>query len=179
LRELDALKVVSFTKDRIPNPYPGGELPWQMYHSVRNDLVRVCRRYGPTGPMGEVKIDVDVDDPYRQIARDHDFWESGDPNPTYYIISDQYNDERYCYAELYGDDPFNPGWLLSITETLREHEGWGLGIDNIPHGYLLILGNKLMVKGPKLARCKSAFEVVTAVRRLLKSANKRWWQFWK
>jgi len=39
---------------------------------------------------------------------------------------------------LYGDDPFNAGWLLAVTATLREHEDWGLGINNIPHSYVLI-----------------------------------------
>jgi len=53
---LDSLKVIPFTRDRVPNEYPGGDLPWQMYHGVRNALVQTCRRYGPTGPMGVVKI---------------------------------------------------------------------------------------------------------------------------
>jgi hypothetical protein len=33
---------------------------------------------------------------------------------------------------LYGDDPFNAGWLLAVTATLREHEDWGLGINKHP-----------------------------------------------
>jgi hypothetical protein len=179
VKELDSLKVVTFTEDRIPNEYPGGDLPWQVYHSVRNALVRVCRRYGPTGPMGEVKIVEDVSDPYMQLAEDRDFWEQGDADPTYYIIPDQYNHERYCYAELFGDDPFNPGWLLSVSATLQEQKGWGLAIGNIPNSYVLIFGKKLMVKGRKLSGCKSASEVVEVVRRLLKTGDRRWWQFWK
>jgi hypothetical protein len=129
--------------------------------------------------MGEVRIIGDVADPYLQVGKDRDFWERGDPDPTYYIIPDQYNHERYCYAELYGDDPFNPGWLLSVTAALREHKGWGLGIGNIPDSYLLIFGKRLMVKGWQLDRCQTASEVVVAVRRLLKGKGKRWWQFWK
>jgi len=126
VRGLDSLKVVPFVEEHLWNDYPEGNLTWQMYHSVRNDIVRVCRRYGPTGPMGEVKIDVEVADPYAHIAEDIDFWEDGDPNPAYYILTDQYNHERYCYAELFGDDPFNAGWLLSITAVSREHMSWGL-----------------------------------------------------
>ena len=120
-----------------------------------------------------------LQNPHMQLVVDQDFWERGDPNPNYYIIPDQYNHERYCYAELYGDDPFNPGWLLSVTATLREHRGWGLGIGNIPNSYILIFGKRLMVKGRQLDCCKSASEVVEVVRRLLKAEDKRWWQFWK
>jgi hypothetical protein len=170
VKTLDSLAVVPFTEERIPNDYPGGELPWQVYHSVRNAIVRVCRQYGPTGPLGEVKIVEGVADLNKQLAEDPDAWERGDPDPTYYIIDDQYNHERYCYAELYGDDPFNAAWLLSITATLQEHEGWGLGVSNIPDSYVLIFGERLMVNGPRLSRCTSASEVVETVRRLFKAS---------
>jgi hypothetical protein len=117
--------------------------------------------------MGVVKIVEDVESPYMMLAEDIDFWESGDPDPWYYIIDDQYNHERYCYAELYGDDPFNGSWLLSVTATLRKFEGWGMGVTNIPDSYVLIFAKRLMVKG-RLAKCKSAPDVVASARQLLK-----------
>lgn len=178
VKGLDSLKVVPFTREHVPNEYPGGKLPWQVYHGVRNALVQTCRRYGPTGPMGTIKIVPDVESPLMMLAEDRDAWERGDPDPMYYVLDDQPNDERYCYAELYGDEPLNAGWLLSITATLREFDGWGLGVGNIPDSYLLIFGRRLMVKGP-LAKCKSAVEVVATTRRLLKSGGRRWWQFWR
>jgi hypothetical protein len=70
VKDLDSLKVVPFNRDRVPNDYPGGDLPWQMYHSVRNALVKTCRKYGPTGPMGVVKIIPDVEDPYRMKSKE-------------------------------------------------------------------------------------------------------------
>jgi hypothetical protein len=179
VKGLDSLKVVRFTEERSPNDCPGGNPPWQVYHTVRNAVVRVCREYGPTGPMGEVKIVEDVADPYMQLAEDQDFWERGDLDPSYYIIPDQLNQERYLHAELYGDDPFNADWLLSVTAALQEHKGWGLGIGNIANNYVLIFGKRLMVNGRQLGRCKSAAEVVETVRQLLKAGDKRWWQFWK
>ncbi len=175
---LDALKVKAFTQDRVPNEYAGGDLPWQSYHVVRNALVQTCRRYGPTGPMGVIKIVPDVENHLMMLVEDLDFWERGDPDPMYYILDDQLNHERYCYAELYGDDPFNAGWLLSITETLRDFDGWGLGVSNIPDCYVLIFGNRLLVNG-RLARCRTAAEVVEEVRRLLKRGENKWWQFWR
>ncbi|MDW8243292.1 MAG: hypothetical protein RMJ88_08780 [Thermogemmata sp.] len=96
----------------------------------------------------------------------------------YFILGDQLNAKQYCYAELYGDDPFSEGWLLSITETLRQFEGWGLGVSNIPDSYVLIFGDRLLVNG-QLAQCQTAHEVVAQARRLLRRSNRKWWQFWR
>jgi hypothetical protein len=180
MKGLDSLKVVPFTRDRVPNNYPGGDLPWRVYQTVRNAIVQTCRKYGPTGPMGVVQLLPGVESLkiMFEVHGSLDFWEAGDPDPMYFILDDQLNHERYCYAELYGDDPFNAGWLVSITETLREFDGWGLGVNNIPDSYVLIFGKRLLVKG-RLAKCKSATAVVETTRRLLKSGGKRWWQFWR
>jgi len=178
VKGLDTVKVVPFSKERVPNNYPGGDLPWQMYHSVRNAVVETCRMYGPTGPMGKVRIVQGVEDPYMMLAEDMESWEQGDPDPWYFIVSDQYNHERYCYAELYGDDSFNARWLVSLMATLREFDGWGLCVTNIPDSYVLIFGKRLMVKG-RLAKCKTAQEVVGVASKLLIRGDKRWWQFWK
>ena len=171
MRLLDSLQVVAFVEEHIPNRYRAGDLPWQVYHDVRNAILRVCREFGPVGPMGECTIDWNVDSPYRQAIAPG-FWPLGDDDPMYYVIDDQYNDEQYCYAELYGEDPFTAKWLESIVKLLQEYDGWGLGIGNIPHNYLLIFGDRLMVKGRQLARCTTASEVIESVRKLLKYETK-------
>jgi hypothetical protein len=173
VKELEQLKVVRFTLKRIPNPYPGGDLPWQVYHTVRNAIVRTCRLHGPTGPMGECVIEEGRDFP------DINVWERGDKQLGYYIIDDQYNHERYLYMELYGDDPFNPAWLASVVRTLKEFPGWRIGINHIPYGYILIFGNKLMVHGEPFQKCRDAASVITVARRQIRRGNKKWWQFWR
>ena len=175
---LKSLKVKPFNRERVPNDYPSGDLPWQTYHTVRNALVQTCRRYGPTGPMGVIKIVEGVANPLMMLADDRDFWEAGDPDPTYFVLDSQPNNERYCYAELYGRDPFNAGWLLSVTEVLREFDGWGRGVSNVPDSYVLIFGDRLLVNG-RLAKCRSASEVVEEASRLLRCGGKKWWQFWR
>ena len=144
---LDALAVVPFTRARVTEADPGGELPWQVYHAVRNALVETCRRFGPTGPMGVVTVTPDVQNPYHAALQDDSFWEPGDADPAYYLIPDQYNHERYCYAELYGDDPFTGDWLLATAETLRRFNGWGLGVKNVPGSYVPVFPDRLMVSG--------------------------------
>lgn len=167
MNSLASLKIVPYKEDHVPNPFPGGDLPWQIYHTVRNAIVRTCRRYGPTGPMGEVKIIEGAEEP--DSGND---WPLGDPNAMYYVIDDQYNDERYLYAELYGNDPFNAKWLLSVISVLRKHKGWGLAIMNIPKSCILIFSDRLLVNG-QLSRCKSAEEVIKIVGGLLKRGPKR------
>ncbi len=169
--DITRLNVIRFTKERVPNPYPEGELPWQIYQGVRNAIVLACRKHGPTGPMGEVRIVEGVDDPYRQLFKQPGFWERGDPNPCYYVIPDQYNHERYLYAELYGDDPFHPAWIQDVVETLGQYPRWGLGINNIPDGYVLMFADRLMVKGPIFGRWPSAPQVIEIVRRQLRQGS--------
>jgi hypothetical protein len=171
--ELEQLKVVRFTLKRIPNPYPDGDLPWQVYHTVRNAIVRTCRRHGPTGPMGECIIEDSRDFP------DIDGWERGDKPETYFIVDDQYNDERYLYAEVCDAGAFSREWLAEIIETLQEHPGWAIGIKNLPDSYLLIFGNKLMVHGKPFRECCDAESVIKVVRRQIRRGNKKWWQFWR
>lgn len=167
---IDRLKVVRFIRERVPNPYPHGELPWQVYQSVRNSVIRVSRKHGSAGPMGEVKILKGVDDPYLQLCKQPDFWERGDSDPNYYIIPDQYNHERYLYAELYGDDPFNPGWVTDVVETLETHPGWGLAVTNIPNSYVLMFGDRIMIKGRAFGWWPNATKTIDVVRRLLRES---------
>jgi hypothetical protein len=164
---IDEMRVVTYTEERIPNPYPKGSLPWQVYHKVRNAIVRTCRCHGPTGPMGICPIS------RWQRAPNIFKWERGDPDPVYYIIDDQYNDERYLYAELLSPDAFRPAWLTDIATTLEKHAGWGLGVSDLPGHYVLVFSDKLMVTGPRLSSCKTAGQVVEEVQRLYRQAGQR------
>jgi hypothetical protein len=137
-----------YTAERIPNPYPAGDLPWQVYHTVRNAVVRCCRRFGPTGPMGELPI-ADSDSPDSEKN-----WESGDDDPVdYYIIDDQYNSERYLYMELLRPEALHADWLRDLMAALGSHPGWGVGITNFEEAYALVFSDKLMVTGSAFAAC--------------------------
>jgi hypothetical protein len=177
--DLIQLEVVPFTAKRALNPQPGGKLSWQMYHTVRNAIVRACREFGPTGPMGEVRIDHKVADPHTQAEEDPTFWKPGDSDPCYFLSTDQQGQERFIDAKLSGKDPLNAEWLAAVTKTLREHRGWALAIVNIPDNQVLVFGKRLLVKGRQVGRCKTAADVVKVAARLLNRGEKKWWQFWK
>jgi len=90
--------------------------------------------------------------------------ESGDGDPWYYIIDDQYNSERYLYIELCRAEAVTLAWIKSVTDTLSEFPGWGMGIVNISDAYLLIFDQKLMVHGEPFAKCNTVAEVLEASR---------------
>jgi hypothetical protein len=152
------MPVVHYTVERIPNPSPGG-LPWQVYQSVRNAVVRACREFGPTGPMGECPIVVGPDQPYG--LRD---WPRGDDPCVFYIIDDQYNYERYIYMEVEPTAPVSTEWFARLAAVLRDHPGWGIGINNVRDGYALLFADRIMVTGPAFAGCRDAGAVLQSLR---------------
>src|SRR5262249_23044366 len=141
----------------VRNPYPDGQLPWQVYHTTRNAVVRTCRRHGATGPLGERPLSLD----YLNSA---EAWEPGDDKPIYWIVDDQYNHEMYLYMEFEAVSAFCEEWLIDITTTLAEFPGWGIGVDSLTSGYILIFADRLLVSGPGFKRCRDAVSVINAAK---------------
>jgi hypothetical protein len=177
--DLNELKVEAFTAKRVRNEHPGGKMTWQNFHVVRNAVVRACRKFGTTGPMGEIKLDPQVKDLNVHLADDPSFWLHGDEDPKYHVADDAIGNERFVRITLHGDNAIDAGWLAAVVATLREHRGWAVEIGNIPQSTLLIFGKRILVKGRQLGRCKTAAQVVEVAARLLKQGPKRWWQFWR
>ena|SRR5713101_5247793 len=90
-------------------------------------------------------------------------WQSGDENPIFWVVDDQYNDERYLYMEFEDSLAFSAEWLEDITRTLGRYPGWGIGVDSLKKGYILIFADRLLVTGQPFKRCKTAMDVVEAV----------------
>jgi len=157
MTRLQKLAVEHFRTKRIPNPSPSGELPWGLYQTVRNCLVRTCRRHGPTGPLGEFPLETD--------SHDISDWGRGDDKHMYWIVDDQYNDEMYLYLEFVDASACSPQWLQDVTAALRSFPGWGIGVNGLPKGYLLIFANRLLVKGPLFRGCRDAANVIDAIRK--------------
>jgi hypothetical protein len=175
MARLADLSVKHYESDRVPNPYPGGDLPWHVYHRVRNAVVRTCRRYGPTGPMGERKLGNWFSRTFLGFGQDAiqmlDTWESGDDNPIYWVVDDQYNHERYLYMDLTKPTACTVGWLEDITDTLEKFPGWGIGINSLTDGYALIFARKLLLAGPGFRKCKTAAQMLEAMPGLIRTSD--------
>jgi hypothetical protein len=157
------LMIEHYTAERIPNPSPSGEVSLQLFHKVRNDIVQTCRTHGPTGPMGLFPVGHSFKDSGEVL----DAWESGDADPAYYVIDDQYNDEFYQYVEVCAAAHFTAEWIEDIMETLARWPGWGIGIVNINEGYVLVFSDKLMVNGLCFASADELPSVITAAKKCL------------
>jgi hypothetical protein len=179
MSDIKELKVEAFTAKRVRNEHPGGRMTWQIFHTVRNAIVRTCRKFGSTGPMGEIKLDLQVTDLNVHLVDDPHFWLPGDDDAQYRIAEDAIGNERFVRVTLHGDNPLTVQWLAAIVAVLHDHRGWAVEIGNIPDSSLLIFSKRILVRGRQLGRCKTAAEVVEVASRLLKQGPKQWWQFWK
>ena len=140
MEELHQMPVVRYDVDHVANPNPAGSTSFEDYHEVRGALVICSRRHGPTGPLGA-------------------FLEQGDPNPVYYIIDDQYNDEMYLYIEI-EKGSLTQAWVEDARKTLQMYPGWALCIKNITNAYIILFADKLMVNGPIFSSATNAREIV-------------------
>ena len=179
MNDLSELKVEAFTAKRVRNDYPGGKMTWQAFHAVRYAIVAACKKFGATGPMAEIKLDPAVQDLNVHLVDDPSFWKQGDQNPKYHIADDAIGNERFIHITLHGDNPLTMDWLAAIVATLRDHRGWAVEIGNIPDSSLVIFGKRILVRGRRLSRCKTASEVAEVGSQLLKQGPKKWWQFWR
>jgi hypothetical protein len=179
MAELSDLKIEPFTAKRVRNEHPGGKMTWLTFHTVRNAIVRACREFGPTGPMGEIKLDPAVVDLDEQLEEDPDFWQPGDDTPRYLVGDRVIDNERFIHVTLNAPHAMNAVWLVAIVAALREHRGWAVEVDNIPDSSLLIFGKRLLVKGRQLAACNDAAQVIEVAARLLRRGPRQWWQIWR
>ena len=96
--------------------------------------------------MGECPITKDEELPYK-------LWHVAEPLETldFFVVDDQYNDERYVYVEVCRPPALTAAWLRAIMSCLGQFEGWGAGINFTPDAYILAFADRLMVTGGVLA----------------------------
>lgn len=141
----DKIPVIHYDTERIPDDRPGaGKLTANQFWSVREKIVDACRKHGPVGP----------DD--RERGFDYG-------NFVYWVVEDQYNEERYQYVELCKAAGATVPWLLDLMTTLRRAKYWGVGI-GVPEGYLLVLEDRVMVSGPTFRGAHTVAEVLARIR---------------
>jgi hypothetical protein len=159
---LDGVRIVHFTDERIADPLAAREdLSWQAYHTARNAIVRACRRHGRTGPMGERPIT--QGEPVRGD------WEIGDDDPAVYVIDDQLNYERYIYLETLDATLIGPPLVADLIATLGNLPGWGLGVNDVRDGYLLLFATHVLVHGPAFARANDIDAVIRVWKRAVQT----------
>ena len=125
---------------------------WQEFHELRNQVLRVLRRYGTVGPMGEAPINDDPNGP-------DDSWPVESRRPDFFVVDDWPNTmERYIRVEPTYRLP-SASVLEELAFLLRGRDRWGIELA-LGDGLLVITDQALMVDGPRFRKCSSLEDVV-------------------
>ena len=148
-------QIIHVAADYLP-PRRSGETPWQEYFSVRNAIVTVCRRHGPTGPMGLAVIEPGGDQP--------EGWERGDDDPVYFVVDDQYNDDPWLYLEVLHSSGLTENWFMDVSSEMSQFPGWSLFISHFVKGSLVIESDRICVGGVAFEICSDLPGILDAAR---------------
>lgn len=133
------IPVIHYTGDRIPDDRPGKPATAARWERVWEAICKTCARHGSTGP-------------YHSAADNAEL--------TYWVVEDQYNEDRYQYVEICKPGGMHADWLLDLMKTLGRFPFWGTGIVNLGGGYLMVFADRLMVTGPTFEGAASFDDVV-------------------
>lgn len=137
--------IVVYDAERIPDDRPGaGETSGEVFYAVREEIIEVCARHGPTWDQPGVDSS----------------------NCDYWVVDDQYNDERYQYLEV-KSRAFTKAWLLDLMAKLVSLPHWGVGI-TVPKGYVIVFADRVMVAaGPTFDGVRNLNDVIQRASRAL------------
>lgn len=143
------IPVIHYRAAHIPDDRPGaGSRAARRFWNVYTDVVDLCRKYGPVGPD-----DRDAGYDYEDFV----FW----------VVEDQYDEERYQYVEICRPEGMTEDWLLELAALLkRKWPRWGVGV-RIPLGYLMVFPDRLMVTGRTFRRCTTIPAVIASTRKAM------------
>lgn len=63
----------------------------------------------------------------------------------YWLVEDQYNDDLYQLIEVCDPAGCTEEWLNSMSQCIREHEGWGVAIGHIDGGSIFVFADRLII----------------------------------
>jgi hypothetical protein len=144
------------SEDDLPFPQvrSGETVSWQVFFAMRNQVLRVCRRYGTVGPMGEAVITDDSEGP-------PDPWPVEFQEPEYFVVDAQLSDTSlYQYVEVGLPCRITLPLLMDLWHLVGDHTGWGIGIGVPGDRYLYLQADGIWVLGETLKDCSSVLDVV-------------------
>src|SRR5688572_31641289 len=111
----------------------------QEFHEARNSIVRVCRRHGRTGPLGE----------YNPAPTGQESFQDGDSPADFFVVDDQLSHDRDLFVGILSPNVLTINWVLDIEHALLDMRGWAVWLRNLDHevdaavmpGVLLIHGD--------------------------------------
>jgi hypothetical protein len=120
------------------------------FYNFRNHVLRVLRRFGSAGPMGEADLSIEADD--------EGFFKETVEDPDFFVVDDIYNDhDRLSIVEC---DPahINAGLINSLTEMTRNFPGWWVSFSLGDSG-LFVSSGAVLLGGRRFWDCNSVQEL--------------------
>jgi hypothetical protein len=138
----------------VPNPNTrskSGKTTFKTFWKVREQILAVLQLHGSTGPE-----------------------DGHTPEPTYWLVEDQLNNELYQAMSVHDPSGIDEDWLTDLVKVLHKNRGWGLAVGNLRNdAMLLVFADKLMVRGRIFSKCRTASDVIEAARKAVRRSASR------
>jgi hypothetical protein len=124
---------------------------WKDFYNFRNHVLRVLRRFGSAGPIGEVDLSIDTDD-------EPSFSNESVNEPDFFVVDDMYNEhDRLSIVEC------NPSHITadligSLSEMTRGFPDWWVSFSFGDSG-LFVTSETALLGGRRFWDCRSVKEI--------------------
>jgi hypothetical protein len=120
------------------------------FYNFRNHVLRVLRRFGSAGPMGEADLFIEADD--------EGFFKETVEDPDFFMVDDIYNDyDRLSTVEC-NPDHINADLINSLREMTRNFPGWWVSFSLGDSG-LFVSSEAVLLGGRRFWDCNSEQEL--------------------
>jgi hypothetical protein len=120
------------------------------FYNFRNHVLRVLRRFGSAGPMGEADLYIEADD--------ESFFKETVEDPDFFVVDDIYNDyDRLSTVEC-NPDLINADLINSLNEMTRNFPGWWVSFSLGDSG-LFVSSAAVLLGGRRFWGCNSLQEL--------------------
>ena len=141
----------------MPSVNHGGSpaFTWRQFYLFRNRTIRVLREYGSAGPMGEVDLSAEGDEP--------EFDSKVVEEPDFFVVDDRYNEhDRLSIVEC--DVKYiTKGLIESLDQMAKEFPGWWISFSLGDCG-LRISAETLLIGGRRFWDCTTVEQVANRCR---------------
>ena len=163
------VRIIPFSVDECPaTPTSGPPLfTWREYYSFRNSLLRVLKRHGTVGRMGEMPI---LDDWEASEAA----WPAAEADPQFFVVDDMWNQwSRWNRVEA---DPWlvTADLLVDVTQMLPMFPEWCVYFA-LTEGGLTVFQDRILYEGALFSGASSIDDLSNRCDSTKPEANRGAW----
>jgi hypothetical protein len=126
-------------------------ITWKDFYNFRNHVLRVLRRFGSAGPIGEADLSIETGD-------EPSFSDETVNDPDFFVVDDMYNDhDRLSIVEC-NPSHITADLISSLSEMTRDFPGWWVSFSLGDSG-LFVTSKTVLLGGRRFWDCRSAQEI--------------------